>query len=168
MPPRPPKPIKQQFAESQAMLAARGAAMQTPQEVREAFLKGRRSIGPVNVDPFSLGILWLFEELKHPFNDPKPLLDAAQKPVLDANQQPLFEPLTMRDTARAIFIFHDPEAAGDALAEGEEVLDSQARALARGIAPSELAAIIATISKTFAEGLATIPGAGNSNPPATA
>lgn len=175
----PQKPIKQQFAESRAMLHARDRAQQTPDEVRQAFLARRRTIGPVYVEPFSLGILWLFEQLKHPFNEPQleldgdgkpmPLLDEGGAQKLDANGRPQFKavPLSIQDTARAIYVFHDSESAAEALAEGVDTFDSQAMGLVRGIDPAFLPEISAVIAQTFAEGLATIPGAGAANPPRT-
>lgn len=155
MPDRPPKnkkPIRQQLAESGAMLKARDQAAQTPEEVRKAFLTRTRAVGPLVLQPFSLGILWLFEELNHPFNATPTDAPAA--------------PLTIKDTARAIYVFSDPEGAAEALASGLEAFDTAAMALAFGIAPEHLPAISAAIKGIFQEGLATIPGAGATNPPA--
>jgi hypothetical protein len=162
------KTIPQQIAESGAMLAARDSAMQTPDEVRKAFLGRRRSVGPVYVEPFSLGILWLFEEIKHPLNEGRePLLDAKGEPVLDARGQPVPQPLSARDVARAIFIFHDSEGAAEALAEGVQTFDAAAVALVRQIDVQWIVKINEVINQTFSEGLATLPGAGGSNPPET-
>lgn len=145
-----PKPIKQQLAESQAMLGARDDAAQTPDVVREAFLARRRNLGPVYIEPFNLGQLWLMEAIKHP----------------------LYKggggSLSFRDVARAIYIFHDGESAGESLAEGEESFDREALAIARGLDPADVQRILEEIKKTFTEGLATIPGGGASNPNETA
>ncbi len=156
---KPSKPLKQQLAESNAMQSARKGAEQTPQEVREAFLARRRQIGPVWIEPFSLGQLWLFESLKHPFNEGAELIE------VDGKQVP--KRLSMCDTARAIFVFHDAESANEALQGGLEQFDAEALALASGIDPALLPEITSLIAKTFTEGLATIPGAGGSNPRAT-
>jgi len=177
MPPRPPKPVRQQLAESEAMLSARDEAMQTPDEVREAFLKRKRQLGPVYVEPFSIGILWLFEELKHPLytggdkildaeGQPVPVLDDQQKPVT-RNGRVVFatEPLSARDICRAIYIFHDSESAGEALSAGEDNFDQAALELVRGISQHMVGEIIAAITVTLTEGLATVPGGGAANPP---
>jgi hypothetical protein len=177
MPERPKKPVRQQLAESRAMLKARNQAAQTPEEVRKAFLTRARTVGPLVLQPFSLGILWLFEELKHPFNEPDeilrdaagnpvPLLDAAGKPQLK-DGQPLYQvkPMSLADTARAIYVFADPEGAAETLATGMEAFDTAAKSLAFGISPEHLLAINRAIKTIFTEGLATIPGAGAGNPP---
>ena len=182
MPDRPPKnkkPIRQQFAESRAMLKARDQAAQTPEEVRKAFLTRTRAVGPLVLQPFSLGILWLFEELNHPFNKPEevlrdaegnpvPLLDAEGKPQIK-DGKPLYQakPMSLADTARAIYVFADPEGAAETLSAGLEAFDTAAKSLAFGIAPEHLPAIGLAIKTIFTEGLATIPGAGGANPPPT-
>jgi hypothetical protein len=179
MPARPPKPIRQQLAESEAMLNARDQANQTPESVRTAFLARRQSIGGVFIEPFSLGLLWLFEELKHPLHTPRHVLDDKGQAIpvlgeggqqLEVNGQKIFqtEPLSFRDIARAIYIFHDSEAADEALADGEGNFDREAFALAKGIDASKISVILGLITKTLKEGLATVPGGGAANPPRTA
>ena len=162
------KPLAQQEAESNAMLAARDAAMQTPEEVRKAFLARRRACGPVYIEPFNAGILLLCEELQHPLHTGgEPLLDDELQIKRGPDGKPLTKPLTMRQIAQAIFIFHDSEAAAEELASGVEAFDAAAFTLFRSIDPQELAAITSEIVKTYQEGLATIPGGGESNPTGT-
>lgn len=146
------------------MLEARDQAMQTPDEVRAAFLDRTRVLGPVRIEPFSLGILWLFESLKHPlYSGGKPILEDG-KPVLDGKGKPKTEGLSIQDISRAIYIFHDSEGAAEALASGEEAFDAEAMSLVRGIEPASIGTILEEITKTLAEGLATIPGGGAANP----
>jgi hypothetical protein len=173
----PKAEVRRKVAVAGAAFRAGREAAQTPEEVRKAFLTRTHTVGPLVLQPFSFGILWLFEELKHPFNEPDellrdaagnpvPLLDAAGKPQLK-DGQPLYQakPMSLADTARAIYVFADPEGAAETLATGMEAFDTAAKSLAFGIAPKHLPAINRTIKTIFAEGLATIPGAGAGNPP---
>jgi hypothetical protein len=117
----------------------------TPEEVREAFAATRRKVGSVFVEPFSLGIVWLFEEIKHPYNETASAGTATGK-------------LSIRDIARAIFIFNDSQAAAEALARGIPAFDAEAARLARTIEPADLPAITAAIADNFAKGLAAVAG----------
>jgi hypothetical protein len=147
----PKAEVRRKVAAAGAAFRAGREAAQTPEEVRKAFLTRTRAVGPLVLQPFSLGILWLFEELNHPFNATPSEASAA--------------PLSIRDTARAIYIFADPEGAAETLTGGAESFDTAAKSLAFGIAPEHLPAISQAIKTIFAEGLATIPGAGAGNPP---
>ena len=131
------------------MVQARDRAGQTPDEVRGAFLAQRTMVCGVELKPFTLGILWLLEELG------SPLMDPAQQGVN----------LNLRDTARAIYVFKEPQAARAALTEGVAVLDEQAHALALNFTPGDVRELCAAITNIVTEGLATVPGAGGGNPP---
>jgi hypothetical protein len=144
------KPVQQRMEEAQAMLAARDQAAQTPEQVREAFLCRTTKVGPVILQPFSLGILWIFEQLKHPLGEPNAT-----------------GTLSIADAARAIYAFVSPEEANESLAGGLESYDAAAFELARQIAPAWFAKIVEAITRILAEGLATIPGGSESDPTET-
>lgn len=143
------KPIGQQLAEHNARVEARDRAAQTPEEVRKAFLAGTKTVGPISLQPFSLGILWLLEEIDHPIIKPAAELKA-------------------KDVSRAIAIFSDPEGAGEAIkSAGLDALDEFAMPIVSGISMAWLSEIIAAIVEIITEGLATIPGGGKADPPST-
>lgn len=128
----------------QAMLAARDRAQQTPEEVRAAFLGKRVSAGGLELHSLTLGIVWLFEKLRHP------LLEG----LTDGQR------LSIEQQIQAAFIFAQPSEAHAALSEGIETFDAAAHKLAMNLTPADLNDIAHAIGMIMAEGLATIPGVG--------
>jgi hypothetical protein len=137
------KEIERQLVIVEAALIARDAAAQTPPEVRRAFLSRNRKVGPVTLHQLCLGMLFIWEELQHPFHK-------RGKGTL-----------SVRDAARAIFAFASPEEAGVALANGVESYDAGARAIARKIGARWLGPIILSMAELFMAGMDTAPGAGS-------
>jgi hypothetical protein len=163
------KSFPQKLEESRAMLAARDAAGGTPEEVRQAFLNSKRALPGVELEPFSIGIMWLLEEIDHPLvrkaiqakdEDGKPRF-AEGKPVYEA------QPIGFKDIARALYIFADSEGAHDALERGLTEFDSGAFVLAKSVPPQTYLAASNLIPQIIQEGLASLPGGGASNPPGT-
>lgn len=145
------KPLEQQAAEAAAMIEARNAAGNTPESVRKAFLGQRHDEVPgLSLESWSIGIMWLLEELAHP-------LLGGQGDVK----------ITARDAARALLAFHDSDAAYNALSHGTEDYDQEAFRLVRSLPPASVIAAGKLIPQIIAEGLATIPGAGASDPSGT-
>lgn len=140
------KPLQQQIKESQAAIGARDRAMQTPEEVRKAFLAGAIDVGPVTLQPLSLGMLMLFEQLEHPF------------------QQAAQGKLSITDSMRAIYIFSAPEDAAESLRGGVGEFDQAAQALACSIAPEYLTPIVEAVAQLFEQGMSTMSGGGGSPP----
>lgn len=146
-----------------AMSRARQRAEQTPDEVRAAFLQKRTEVCGVTLHPFTLGIIWLLEEIGHPIMDPAGVAEAGT--------------LKTRQMAEAIFIFSAPGEAREALAAGREVFDESVHQRAMQIPPGEIKTLANAIAQIVKEGLATVPGAleeqsqsqkGNPRPPAGA
>lgn len=128
------------------MIQARDRAQQTPDEVRAAFLQKRVAAGGLELHPLTLGIIWLLEEIR------SPLIEG----IKDG------QPLTIRQQAEAAFVFAQPDDARAALAEGRPAFDLAAHQLAAQIVPGDLNEIAVAIGAILNEGLATIPGAGDS------
>ncbi len=116
---------------------------QPPHVIREAFEAQRRQVGSIFVEPFSLGIAWLLEEIQHPYY---------------ANPESASKAQGIRDISRAIFIFNDPMAAQEALTRGLAALDAEALRLVKSMPPAEVPAIIAAIAENMATGMSAIGG----------
>lgn len=129
--------------ESAAMAKARTAGQQTPSIVRQAFLAGAREVAGLTLQPLSLGILWLLEEVGHPLVKP--------------SEAPAESALAMRDLIAALFIFSRPREARAAIQQGRDEFDLQAGELADTLPQRELAAISTTLNQLIAEGLGTAP-----------
>lgn len=130
------------------MAVARDRAAQTPEEVRKAFLGTKERIAGIDLEPFTMGVIWLLEEIEHP----------TFTGTAKGN-------LSIRDIGRALFIYSDSAGARAALAEGIEAFDIGAHEVAKRVLPGEIAEVAAAIAKRTAEGMATVPGSGTGNPP---
>ena len=118
--------------------AARRLDLRSCEEIREEFLSRRYRAGSIELRALSLGVLWIFEALDHPFNK----LSTAGKR------------LSLKDTFRAIYTFAETQAAGVVLASGETAFDRAAHEFVRLIPVAELPAISAAITQILSEGLA--------------
>lgn len=148
------KALGQRIAEAHAMTIARDQAQQTPAPVRKAFLPKVRKVGALTLQPFTLGMLWLLEEIEHPFF-------AATAGAAEGASN---DELPVREVARALFIFAHPERAAAALAEEVAVFDAEAKQLAFQIPAGQMAEAVRGMVEQLTEGLATLPGAGDPNP----
>ena len=111
--------------------------------IREDFKAKRIQCGSIELYPLSLSTFWLLEEIKHPF--------------MEQTEPGAIRTLSMRDTARAILICHNPDLAGKALHDGIAAFDMAAMELARKIPAEDLFLISAEIAKMF-KGTATMQG----------
>lgn len=140
-----------------AAAAARDQALNTPDEVRRAFLRDRYEVAGVTLQPLTMGILYLLQEIDHPF---------VRKPAIGADGKPVPHEVTTKDAMRAIYIFHAPSAARDAIEA--DVLDAEAFALANTISPFDMEAIAAELGQIFTDGFSTMPGGGIDEDPTKA
>jgi hypothetical protein len=75
--------------------------------------------------------------------------------------------LSMRDTAGAIYVFADAEAAWAALGKGKAEFDKAALRFARNIEVAALPAIVAAIGGQLVKGLSSFAGSKTNSPAAT-
>ncbi|MGC3991696.1 MAG: hypothetical protein QM796_18795 [Chthoniobacteraceae bacterium] len=137
-----------------AAARARDKALQTPDEVRAAFLGKAIEFNGIRIGPLVLGVLYLLEEVGSPFAR----TEAAE------GTQGKSPRITQRDLFRAIAIFHDPELAREVWVEhGEGAFDKHAFSLASKIHAASLPAVVAAIGERFQESASTAPG-GGANP----
>lgn len=141
--------------------AAREAARQTPEEVRNAMLAGPRMVCGLELQPLSFDILWLLEQAGHPIAMPG-------NRKTDAEGRFGLSPL---ETAELVFAFADPDAAlaAASVREADAKLSRYSReALAfmrRRVRFTDGAVLTAAIFQLVEEGLSTAPGAAAENPP---
>lgn len=159
---------------ARAAIKARDAAMNTPEEVRHAFIGSKKKtamitnspqkLSGITFEPFSLGMLYLLQEINHPFTRvSEPARDEQGALILDADKKPVLKehPVNALDVSNAVYIFHDPVAARDALAEDRGVFDANAFKLSLTIPPANIAAIATTLAQLIAQGMETAPGGGS-------
>src|SRR5260221_7900194 len=110
--------------------AAQPSPRQTPEQVREEFLARKRIIDGFTIYPLSLAHLWLLEDIQHPFHvGGKPVMEDGQ-PKRDDKGGIVTERITTLEILEAIYIFHDPKAACDALSKGRESFAAAVRKMA--------------------------------------
>ena len=137
-----------------AMEDARDRANVTPNAVLESFLSGPLTVGSLTLRPFTLGMLWILQDIDSPFVRPRE--------VDPDTEQPRRHSVTIRDIARALYIMSSPEEAFSAHQAGE--LDSEAFALVNKIGPGEIAEISSALQAIVARGLSPMPGSGSPFP----
>ncbi len=138
---------------TEAIIAARDAAQQTPPDVRTAMLDGERCVNGITFQPLTLAVLWLLEEIEHPL-------------IRDAKQEGEASAFSNYDTATALFIFSAPRQARTLLSSGREEFDAAAFEMAEKFTPADLPALNKVLRSIFETGLATAPVPGKTaNPP---
>ena len=110
---------------------------QTPDEYRAEYFACAERVGPVLLHPLSLATIWLLELAEHPLNSTTPTSLAR---------------LSFRDTATAIFIFAEPDAAFAALEKGPDEFRRQTMRLARCIDGTLLPKICAAMGRLIKRG----------------